>query len=74
MSKVDTYTAQREFRLDCGHTVSSGGTFVVTKIFTCEKDAQRPIHALLARIQESLELGVTHLKHLEWDLRHSEQR
>ncbi len=74
MAKQDTYTAKWPMRLDCGHSVEAGGKVVVTKTYTCEKDAGRPIHALLLDIKDSLEKGVIHLKHLEWDLRHSEQK
>lgn len=70
MAKVERYRAQREFRLDCGHTVGIGQTFVVTKIFTCEKDTETPVHSSLANIAELLEAGVRFMKRLEWDLRH----
>lgn len=73
MAKVETYTASRELRLDCGHKVSLGRTYVVTKTFTCQADVGRPLHAALTQILEALENGVIHLKHLEWDLRHAER-
>jgi hypothetical protein len=74
MAKQDTYSAKWPMRLDCGHSVAAGGKMVITKIYTCEQDAQRPIHATLAAIKDILEKGVIHLKHLEWDLRHTEQK
>lgn len=74
MAKVDRYVTKWGFKLDCGHTVSPGQNYVVTKTFTCEQDAQRPIHATLAGIREVLEKGVVHLKRLEWDVRHMEQK
>lgn len=70
MGKIERYQAQREFKLDCGHTVGIGQTFVVTKTFTCEQDAETPVHSSLATIRQILENGVIHLKRLEWDLRH----
>ncbi len=74
MAKQDTYTAKWQQRLDCGHTVSPGGKVVVNKTYTCEQDAKQPIHATLAAIKKVLEDGVIHLKQLEWDLRHTEQK
>ncbi len=74
MARQETYHAKWPMQLDCGHSVAVGGRMVVTKIYTCEKDAQRPIHATLAAIKDILEKGVSHLKNLEWALRHSEQK
>jgi hypothetical protein len=70
MAKVDQYKATREWKLDCGHKVAAGQTYVVTKTFTCEQCAKQSIHATLANIRDILEKGVIHLKNLEWDLRH----
>lgn len=70
MAKVERYKASREFKLDCGHSVAVGQTFVVTKTFTCEQDANRTVHDTLETIRHTLENGVKHLKWLEWDLRH----
>ncbi len=39
-----------------------------------QQDAKQPIHATLAAIKKVLEDGVMHLKQLEWDLRHTEQK
>ena len=74
MSKTDRYPAKWEFKLDCGHAVAVGQKYVVTKIFTCEKHTQQSIHGILTNIQELLENGITTLKRVEWDLRHSEER
>ena len=41
MAQVKRFTAKKDFNLDCGHSVKAGETFVVTKSFTCEQDAQR---------------------------------
>jgi hypothetical protein len=41
MAQVKRFKAKKGFTLDCGHTVKAGETFVVTKTFSCEQDAQR---------------------------------
>ncbi len=41
MAQVKRYTAKKDFKLDCGHIVKAGQTFVVTKFFTCEVDGKR---------------------------------
>jgi hypothetical protein len=41
MAQVKQYKAKKPLTLDCGHHVAAGGTFAVTKIFTCEADATR---------------------------------
>lgn len=69
MAKVERYKASREFKLDCGHSVAPGQSFVVTKTFTCEQDANRGIDATLDTIRRTLENGVRMLKWLEWDIR-----
>jgi hypothetical protein len=41
MAQVKRFKAKKNLKLDCGHTVKAGELFVVTRIFTCEQDAQR---------------------------------
>jgi hypothetical protein len=41
MAQVKRFKAKRDLNLDCGHAVKAGETFVVTKTFSCEQDAQR---------------------------------
>jgi hypothetical protein len=41
MAQVKTFKAKKPFKLDCGHGVRVGDSFVVTKVFTCEADAKR---------------------------------
>jgi hypothetical protein len=41
MAQVKQYKAKKPLTLDCGHHVAAGGTFAVTKVFTCEADATR---------------------------------
>ncbi|MBI4785848.1 MAG: hypothetical protein HY782_02240 [Chloroflexi bacterium] len=41
MPQVKRYQAKKDLKLDCGHTVKAGETFVVTKTFTCEEDAKQ---------------------------------
>jgi hypothetical protein len=41
MAQVKRYTAKKDLKLDCGHTVKAGEKFVVTRFFSCEEDAQR---------------------------------
>jgi len=46
MPNVKQYTAKRELKLDCGHTVKSGETYQVVSAFACEKDGHWPISIL----------------------------
>ena len=48
MPNVKQYTAKRELKLDCGHTVKSGETYQVVSAFACEKDGRWPISILLS--------------------------
>ena len=42
MAQTKVYTAKNKpFKLDCGHMVRIGDSFVVTKVFSCELDAKR---------------------------------
>jgi hypothetical protein len=41
MAQVKRYKAKKDFKLDCGHEVKAGQSFVVTKFFSCEIDATR---------------------------------
>ncbi len=74
MSKQDRFSVQWPMRLDCGHLAKPGDKVIVTKIYTCENHIQQPLHATLTAIKQTLENGVVHLKNLEWDLRHAEQK
>ena len=38
MASKKTFVARKDFTLDCGHIVRKGDKFVITSIFTCEKD------------------------------------
>ncbi len=40
MAQIKRYTAKKPFKLDCGHEVREGESFVVTKVFTCEEDGK----------------------------------
>lgn len=48
MPNMKQYTAKREVRLDCGHTVKAGETFQVFSAFTCNKDCKWPLRILWA--------------------------
>jgi hypothetical protein len=41
MAQVKRFKAKKPFKLDCGHEVRVGDSFVVTKVFACEADAKR---------------------------------
>ncbi len=46
MSQAKRFQAKRDLKLDCGHTIKAGESFVVTRFFRCEKDAERPLGIL----------------------------
>lgn len=48
MPKVKHYTANREMRMDCGHTVKAGEPFHVTSVFTCDREGAWPLRVLMA--------------------------
>lgn len=48
MPQVKEYTAKRELRLDCGHTVQAGDTYAVTSVFTCKREGSWPRRILMA--------------------------
>lgn len=48
MAQVKRYMAKKAFKLDCGHEVKAGESFVVTKVFSCEEDGKRLV------VQQSL--------------------
>jgi hypothetical protein len=41
MAQVKRFKAKKPFKLDCGHVLRVGDSFVVTKVFTCDEDAKR---------------------------------
>ena len=41
MSQIKRFKAKKGFKLDCGHDVKPGDSFVVTKTFSCDADASR---------------------------------
>jgi hypothetical protein len=41
MAQIKEFKAKKPFKLDCGHGVRVGDSFVVMKVFTCEMDARR---------------------------------
>jgi len=41
-------------RLDCGHIIRPGSTFLVTSIFSCEKDRLWPLAILRASFQAAV--------------------
>lgn len=41
MAQTKVYRAKKPFKLDCGHMLRIGDSFVVTKIFSCETDAKQ---------------------------------
>jgi len=54
MPQVRRLTAKRSLKLDCGHIVCPGQTFLVTSIFTCEKDRSWPLVILRASFQAAV--------------------
>jgi hypothetical protein len=48
MPQVKHYTAKREMKLDCGHTVNTGEAFHVTSVFTCDREGSWPLKILMA--------------------------
>ncbi|MFN8494501.1 MAG: hypothetical protein U0350_43270 [Caldilineaceae bacterium] len=48
MPQTKAYTAKRKLRLDCGHTVEAGKTFVATTIYSCQQEASWPLWILMA--------------------------
>jgi hypothetical protein len=48
MPQIKHYTAKREVKLDCGHTVKAGEPFQINCIFTCAKDGTWPMRILMA--------------------------
>ena len=54
MAQVKRFSAKKDLRLDCGHTIKAGETFVVTSIYACEKDAQWPLGVLRAAFEKTI--------------------
>jgi hypothetical protein len=48
MPQSKSYTAHRPLRLDCGHSVNAGESFIVTRVFSCAQEANWPLRILLA--------------------------
>lgn len=48
MPQTKAYTAKRTLKLDCGHTIQAGESFVATTIYTCPKENAWPLKILLA--------------------------
>ncbi len=46
MSQMKRFQAKMDLKLDCGHTIRAGESFVVTRFFRCEKDAELPLGIL----------------------------
>ncbi len=62
MAQTKRYTAKKDLRLDCGHTIKAGETFVVTSIYSCEKDADWPLGVLRAAFEKALSSLMAELK------------
>jgi hypothetical protein len=41
MAQSKRFKAKKDLKLDCGHTIKAGESFVVTRVFSCEEDAKR---------------------------------
>lgn len=48
MAQTKRFTANRELKLDCGHTIKTGESFQVTSIYTCNQEGAWPLKILLA--------------------------
>ncbi len=48
MAQTKRFTANRELKLDCGHTIKTGEPFQVTSIYTCNQEGSWPLKILLA--------------------------
>jgi hypothetical protein len=48
MPNVKQYTAKRAMKMDCGHTVKEGESFLVFSAFTCSRDCKWPLRILWA--------------------------
>lgn len=51
MPRHKTFKATRTLKLDCGHTVKEGESFVMTNLFTCGKEGAWPLTILMACFQ-----------------------
>lgn len=54
MAQVKRFTAKKDLQLDCGHSIKAGETFVVTSIYSCEKDAEWPLGVVRAAFEKAL--------------------
>jgi hypothetical protein len=57
MPQVKRLQARNDLELDCGHTIKAGESFIVTTLFSCERDVEWP----LAVVRTSLRAAIRQL-------------
>ncbi len=62
MAQIKRFTAKKDLTLDCGHSIKVGETFVVTSVYSCEKDAEWPLGVVRAAFEKALATLLKELK------------
>lgn len=67
MLQIKRLQAKNDLELDCGHTIKAGESFILTTVFSCERDVKWPLaimraslHAAVRQLKEEMtRLGLT---------------
>jgi hypothetical protein len=64
MAQIKRFTAKKDLRLDCGHTIKAGESFAVISIYACDKDTEWPLAVIRTAFEKALANVLKDLKPL----------